>query len=205
MDMDNYSVPCDRLVYFRNTVVHIFNRRDMKKSLHELGRQFLYPHGHLDCIAKKGKELASRLFVPSRLMSGLMDLLRSMARQVFNWYLKNRYFISDDFDVLSSFHWRADGTLDELKTAQALVQRQDADISSRFKIASSYVWLDDMQRLRQESPNTCEGLSASFQQGTMMNYWEGRHASMSSPVSNSGQTMIIEGHCCICGNVSEEI
>ncbi|GIY59720.1 hypothetical protein CDAR_102151 [Caerostris darwini] len=100
---------------------------------------------------------------------------------------------------------RLDGTLDVLKTAQALVQRQDADISSRFKIASSYLWLDDMLRLRQESPNTCEGLLASFQQGTMMNYWEGRRASMSSPISNSGQTMIIEGHCCICGNVSEEI
>ncbi|GIX98629.1 hypothetical protein CEXT_690181 [Caerostris extrusa] len=113
----------------------------MKECLHKLGREFLYPHGHLDCIAKKGEESASTLFVPSRLKNALMDVLRSMARQAFNWYLHHRYFISDDFDVLSSFHWRLDGTLDELKTAQALVQRQDGDISSRFRIASSYLFV----------------------------------------------------------------
>ncbi|GIY67132.1 hypothetical protein CDAR_466121 [Caerostris darwini] len=110
--MDDYSVPCVQLMCLRNTVVDIFNRRDMKECLHELGRQFFYPHGHLACIAKKGEELASTLFVPSRLKSALMDLLRSMARQVFNWYLNHRYFISDDFDVLipSIGDWMAPST-----------------------------------------------------------------------------------------------
>ncbi|GIY98610.1 hypothetical protein CEXT_696461 [Caerostris extrusa] len=36
---------------------------------------------------------------------------------------------------------------------------------------------------------------ASLRQGTIMNYWEGTRAS----ISNSGEALIIEGNCCICG------
>ncbi|GIY15194.1 hypothetical protein CDAR_199341 [Caerostris darwini] len=138
--MDYYSVPSDQLMCLTKTVVVIFNRRDMKECLHELGRQFLYPHGHLDCIAKKGEEFASTI---------------------------RTFQVEKHIDRLASIYGET--------RAQALVQRQDADISSRFKIASSYLWLDDMQRLHEESPDTCKGLLASFRQGTMMNYWEGRH------------------------------
>ncbi|GIY99342.1 hypothetical protein CEXT_393031 [Caerostris extrusa] len=75
-----------------------------------------------------------------------MDVFRSMATEVFDWYLKQRNLISYDFDVLSSFHWRSDGKIDELKTAQALVRRQDADAASRFKIQLCHRLTNDFER-----------------------------------------------------------
>ncbi|GIX67465.1 hypothetical protein CDAR_110441 [Caerostris darwini] len=74
--------------------------------------------------------------------------------------------LCEEFDVLSSFHWRSDGTTDKLKTAQALVQRQDADSVSRFKIASNCRLTADLHRLIDESANTCMELIDSLLQST---------------------------------------
>ncbi|GIY99344.1 hypothetical protein CEXT_393041 [Caerostris extrusa] len=128
--MNTHSVPPLQFMCLRETVIHLFNRKDMKKCLHELG--FHDPHGYVDCIAKRGEELASTLPIPASVKHALMDVLRSMATEVFDWYIKQKYLISYDFDVISSFHWRSDCTIDEVKTAQALARRQDADIASRF-------------------------------------------------------------------------
>ncbi|GIY00287.1 hypothetical protein CEXT_146381 [Caerostris extrusa] len=130
----------------RETVIRIFNRTDVKKFLHKLGCLFLLPHRHLDCLEKRVKELTSTLPIPASMKYSLMDVLRSMAIEVFHWYIKQRYLISYDFDVLSSFHWRSDGTIDELKTAQALVRRQDADAVSRFKIELCHSLTNDFER-----------------------------------------------------------
>ncbi|GIX72142.1 hypothetical protein CEXT_545731 [Caerostris extrusa] len=127
--------------------------------------------------------------------NALIDVLRSMATEVFDWYTKHRHFISEDLDVLSSFHWRSDGTIEEIKTAEDLVQRQDADIGSRFKIACYYLLTVDMQRLMEESPYTCEGLFQSILQAVMMSLLARRRAYNSSSNSNFWQ----KSYCCICG------
>ncbi|GIY04554.1 hypothetical protein CDAR_93441, partial [Caerostris darwini] len=171
------------------------NRTDIKECLHKLGYHFLDPHAHLHCIKKRGNELASTLPIPVSVKNALMDVLRSMATEVFDWYIKHRRFISEGFDVFSSFHWRSDGTIEELKTAQALVQRQDADIGSRFKIACYYLLTVDMQRLMEESPYTCEGLFKSVRQAIMMSLLARRRAYNSSLNSNFWQ----KSFCCICG------
>ncbi|GIY54317.1 hypothetical protein CDAR_25581 [Caerostris darwini] len=132
------EIPPLQLMCLRETVILLFNRTDIKKFLHKLGCLFRRPHRHLDCIEKRGKDLASTLPIPASMKNALMDVFRSMATEVFDWYLKQRYLISYDFDVLSSFHWQSDGTIDKLKTAQALVRRQDADANSRFKIELCY-------------------------------------------------------------------
>ncbi|GIY55821.1 hypothetical protein CDAR_235721 [Caerostris darwini] len=134
--MNTHSVPPLTLMCLRETVILLFNRKDMKKCLHELG--FQDPHGYVDCIAKRAEDLASTLPIPVSVKNELMDVLRSMTTEVFDWYIKQKYLISYDFDVISSFHWRSDGTIDEVKTAQALERRQDADIASSFRIACFY-------------------------------------------------------------------
>ncbi|GIX88400.1 hypothetical protein CDAR_493281 [Caerostris darwini] len=163
--------------------------------LHKLGYHFLDPHAHLDCIEKRGKVLASSLPIPVSVKNALMDVLRSMAAEVFDWYIKHRHFISEVFDVFSSFHCRSDGTIKKLKTAEDLVQRQDADIGWRFKIACYYILTVDMQRLMEESPYTYEGLFKSIRQAILMSLFASRRAYNSSSNSNFWQ----KSFCCICG------
>ncbi|GIY99337.1 hypothetical protein CEXT_392991 [Caerostris extrusa] len=199
-----HSVPPLQLMCLTKAVIVIFNRADIKKCLHRLGYHFLDPHAHLHCIVKRGKELTSTLPIPERVKCALIDVLRSMAVEVFNWYIKHGHFIPDDFDVLSSFHWRSDGTIDELKTAQAWVEKQDADIGSSFKKVCNCL-LTSMQRLKKESPNTCEELSKLLRQVTRMSLLASRHDYNSSSNSNFEQTLRIESNCCICDNGAKEI
>ncbi|GIX72141.1 hypothetical protein CEXT_545721 [Caerostris extrusa] len=141
-----------QLTCLSRVVILIFNRTDIKKCLHELGCRIRRPRGHVDCIAERAKKLASTLPIPASMKNALIGVLRSMATEVFDWYMKHRHLISDGFNVLSSFHWRSDGTIEELKTAQALVRRQDADAPSRINIACRYHLTADMQRLSEEYP-----------------------------------------------------
>ncbi|GIX88392.1 hypothetical protein CDAR_493241, partial [Caerostris darwini] len=141
--MNTHTVPPLQLMCLTKAVIVIFNRTEMKNCLHKLGYHFLDPHAHLHCIVKRGKELAANLPIPDSVKSALIDVLRSMAIEVFDWYIKHRHLISDDLDVFSSFHWRSEGAIDELKTAKSLIQRQDADAHLRFKIASYYLLIDD--------------------------------------------------------------
>ncbi|GIY87671.1 hypothetical protein CEXT_432121 [Caerostris extrusa] len=195
--MDTHSAPPLQFRCLSKTVILLFNRTDIKKCLLELGRYFLHPHGHLDCIAKRGKELASTLPIPDSVKNALIDVLRSMATEVFDWCIEHRHFISDDFDVFSSFHWRSDGTIDELKTAKSLIQRQDVDVHLRFKIASYHLLIDDAWRLHEEFPNYLNDYFISISDNIMISYWERRRPGIFSPISNSEQTLIIDGNCCI--------
>ncbi|GIY16379.1 hypothetical protein CDAR_567991 [Caerostris darwini] len=193
--MDTHSVSTLQFMCLTETVILLFNRTDIKKCLHKLGYHFLDPHAHLDCIEKRGKEFASTLPIPVSVKNALIDVLRSMATEVFDWCIKHRHFISEVFDVFSSFHWRSDGTIEELKTAQALIRREDGDIGSRFKIACYYLLTVDMQRLMEESPNTYEGLFKSLRQAKMMSLLARRRGYNSFPNNNFWQKFC----CCICG------
>ncbi|GIX88396.1 hypothetical protein CDAR_493271 [Caerostris darwini] len=145
--MNSHSAPPLQLMCLTKAVIVLFNRTDMKNCLHRLGYHFLDPDAHLQCIVKRGKELAANLPIPDSVKSALIDVLRSMAIEVFDWYRKHGHFIPDDSDVLSSFHWRPDGTIDDLKTLQARLQKQDADIGSRFKKVCNSL-LTSIQKLK---------------------------------------------------------
>ncbi|GIY55819.1 hypothetical protein CDAR_235701 [Caerostris darwini] len=142
-----------QLMCLRETVILLFKRTDIKNFLHEFGCRFRRPHRHLECLEKRVKELASTLPIPARMKNTLLDMFLSMAIEVFDWYSKHGSLVPYDFDVLSSFHWRSDGTIDDLKTAQALVRRQDADANSRFRIAIGYNLTADIERIFEESAN----------------------------------------------------
>ncbi|GIY16375.1 hypothetical protein CDAR_567971 [Caerostris darwini] len=186
--MNTHAVPPLQLMCLRKAVIVLFNRTDMKKCLHRLGYHFLNPHVRLHCIVKRGKELAANLPIPDSVKSALIDVLRSMAIEVFNWYRKYGHFIPDDFDVLSSFHWRSDGAIDELKTVQTWVQKQDADIGSRFKKTCDSL-LTSIQKLKKESPNDCEELFKLLRQATRMSLLASRKDYNSSSNSNFEQTL----------------
>ncbi|GIY27452.1 hypothetical protein CDAR_604851, partial [Caerostris darwini] len=127
-----------QLMCLRETVILLFKKTDIKKFVHELGCRFRRPHSHLDCLENRVKVLASTLPIPASMKNTVMDMFRSMSMEVLDWYRKHRSLIFYDFDVLSSIHWRSDGTIDEQKTAQALERRQDADANSRLRVASGY-------------------------------------------------------------------
>ncbi|GIY06904.1 hypothetical protein CDAR_235671 [Caerostris darwini] len=134
----NTHVSSLQFMCLSKTIERLFNIADIKKRLHEIGHKCLHPHRHLAWLEMRGKELASSLPLPASVKNELMDVLLFMALEVCDWYEKHKYLISYDFEVLSSFHWRSDGTIDELKTAKALARRRDANIASRFRIASFY-------------------------------------------------------------------
>ncbi|GIY98673.1 hypothetical protein CEXT_76991 [Caerostris extrusa] len=106
-------------------------------------------------MAARGKELASTLPIPTIMKKPLFDVLESLALKFLNGMKHIVFFVCTDFDEFSSLCLRSDGTIDCLKTAQALVARQDANIIVRFRIACHYCLTADMQRLIEESPNIC--------------------------------------------------
>ncbi|GIY04558.1 hypothetical protein CDAR_93481 [Caerostris darwini] len=85
----------------------------------------------------------------------LFNVLESLALKIFKWYETHSSFVCNDFDEFSSLRLRSEGTIDNLKTAQALVERQDANPIARFRIACHHCLTADMQRLIEESPNIC--------------------------------------------------
>ncbi|GIY99340.1 hypothetical protein CEXT_393021 [Caerostris extrusa] len=109
--MVTHEVQPLQLICLSKVVIRVFNRTDIKMFFNKSGYRFVDPYGHLVCIAKRGEELASTLPIPVSVKNALIDVLRSMATEVFDWYIKHRHFISEDLDVLSSFHWRSDGTI----------------------------------------------------------------------------------------------
>ncbi|GIY04555.1 hypothetical protein CDAR_93451 [Caerostris darwini] len=197
--MDTHEVQPLQFMCLSKVAICIFNRTDIKKCIHELGCLIRRPRRHVDCIADRAKELASTLPLPASLKSVLMDVLRSRAIEVFDWYIKHRDLISYDFNVLSSFHWRPDGAIEELKTAQALVRRQDADIYSRISIACKYQLTADIQRLIDESMNMSMRLLVLNRHASVTNNPLTRLAFIKSYVSNILQLWEINFYCCICG------
>ncbi|GIZ03808.1 hypothetical protein CEXT_452331 [Caerostris extrusa] len=47
---------------------------------------------------------------------------------------------------MSSFHWRSEGSIDRVKTAQALLRREDAPVRMHLKFASRYCLEVDVRR-----------------------------------------------------------
>ncbi|GIX83729.1 hypothetical protein CDAR_374501, partial [Caerostris darwini] len=56
--------------------------------------------------------------------------------------------LEPDFDDVSSFHWRSECSIDTVKTAQALIRREDAPVTMRLKFATRYCLEEDVRRLR---------------------------------------------------------
>ncbi|GIY94520.1 hypothetical protein CEXT_357401 [Caerostris extrusa] len=78
---------------------------------------------------------------------------------------------------MTSFHWRFEGTINRLKTAQSLVQRQDASISTRLQIACHYCLTVDIHKLWElapspkEYPDVMNGYLSNIRNSVWGRYW----------------------------------
>ncbi|GIY04557.1 hypothetical protein CDAR_93471 [Caerostris darwini] len=189
---------------FSKIALQIYNDRDIKSCLMDLVRHMrIMKETNLEedmditeeipkFMETRGKELASTLPIPTIMKKPLFDALESLALEIFKWYETHSFFVCTDFDEFSSLCLRSDGTIDCLKTAQTLVERQDANIIVRFRIACHYCLTADMQRLIEESPNICtrafEALPYFF---PWLDYWFKKLPAI-SPASTETTDLLVQ-------------
>ncbi|GIY81421.1 hypothetical protein CDAR_434061 [Caerostris darwini] len=90
----------------------------------------------------------SVLKIPEKLKPDLIFVLKSTLRLIYRWFIDHSEVLEPDFDDVSSIQWRSEGTIDIIKTAQALVRREDAPLTMRLIFATSYCLEEEVLRLR---------------------------------------------------------
>ncbi|GIY54985.1 hypothetical protein CEXT_296351 [Caerostris extrusa] len=90
----------------------------------------------------------TNLKIPEKLKPDLIFVLKSMVLVTCKWFMDHSDILEPDFDDVSSFHWRCEGTIDRVKTAQALVRREDAPVTMRLRFATCYCLEEDVRRLQ---------------------------------------------------------
>ncbi|GIX67871.1 hypothetical protein CEXT_806701 [Caerostris extrusa] len=81
------------------------------------------------------------------LKTDLIIVLKATVVLICMWFMDNSDILELDFDYISRFQWRSEGTIDSVRTAQALVSREDAPATMRRTSASSYCLEVDVRRL----------------------------------------------------------
>ncbi|GIY98671.1 hypothetical protein CEXT_76981 [Caerostris extrusa] len=200
---------------FSKIALQIYNDRDIKNCLLYLVRyRRILKETNLEedtvitgprftFVVTRGKELASTLPIPTPMKEPLLNVVESFVLKIFKWYEALSSFVCDDLDEYSSLCLRSDGTIDNLKTAQAMVKSQDANPIVRFRIACHYCLIADIQRLIGESPNICtRSIEAYPYYSPWLDYWTKTLPAISPPsaetalqlveyIENEGQLMYL--------------
>ncbi|GIZ03806.1 hypothetical protein CEXT_452311 [Caerostris extrusa] len=58
------------------------------------------------------------------LKTDLIIVLKATVVLICMWFMDNSDILELDFDYISRFQWRCEGTIDSVRTAQALVRRE---------------------------------------------------------------------------------
>ncbi|GIZ01102.1 hypothetical protein CEXT_529491 [Caerostris extrusa] len=147
-----FFIPSLQHMEYSKIAVTLCNQADMKAPFNELKEwrgHLLYPTKLLYTIfAEKGKQKVSVLKIPEKLKPDLIFVLKSTVLLIYRWFMDHSDVLEPDFDDVSSIQWRSEGTIDIVKTAQALARREDAPLKMRLKFAISYCLEQDVLRLR---------------------------------------------------------
>ncbi|GIY50002.1 hypothetical protein CDAR_221991 [Caerostris darwini] len=148
-----FFVPSLQHMAFSKIAVALCNQADMKAPFNELKTfmMVVYPKEILDiilAIVETAKQKINDLRIPEMLKPDLIIVLKSTVLLITDWFIDHSDILEPDFDDVSSFHWRSECSIDTVKTAQALVRREDAPVTMRLKFASSYCLEEDVRRLR---------------------------------------------------------
>ncbi|GIX79875.1 hypothetical protein CDAR_403451 [Caerostris darwini] len=148
-----FFVPSLQHMAYSKIAVTLCNQTDMKAPFNELKSFSIrpYPKGLRDiifAIVDRAKQKMSNLKIPEKLKPDLIFVLKSMVLVICKWFMDHPDILEPDFDDVSSFHWRCEGTIDRVKTAQALVRREDAPVTMRLEFATCYCLEEDVRRLR---------------------------------------------------------
>ncbi|GIY30710.1 hypothetical protein CEXT_303651 [Caerostris extrusa] len=146
-----FFVPSLQHMAYSKIAVALCNQADMKAPFKELKKLSTIPHPTelLDTIfAEKVKQKMSVLKIPEKLKPDLIFVLKSTVLLIYEWFIDHSEVLELDFDDVSSIQWRSEGTIDILKTGQALVRREDTPATMCRVYASSYCLETDVLRLR---------------------------------------------------------
>ncbi|GFT25387.1 uncharacterized protein NPIL_671571 [Nephila pilipes] len=81
---------------------------------------------------------------PLSLQEKIMSLMKPISYEVEKWKEQHETFTGNQVDqrITSKFHWKADGTIDRLKTASSLIQSDVLQMRHRFRLACNY-WQEE--------------------------------------------------------------
>ncbi|GIY31555.1 hypothetical protein CDAR_251461 [Caerostris darwini] len=136
-----FAVPSLQHMAYSKIAVALCNQTDMKAPFNELKtfNIFVYPKEILDiilAIVERAKQKINDLRIPEMLKPDLIIVLKSTVLLINDWFIDHSDILEPDFDDVSSFYWRSECSIDTVKTAQALVRREDAPVTMRLKFAS---------------------------------------------------------------------
>ncbi|GIY24728.1 hypothetical protein CDAR_401671 [Caerostris darwini] len=141
--------------------VTLCNQADMKAPFNEF-KTFItdlsYPKTLpviISGVVERAKQKTSVLKIPEKLMPDLIFVLKSTVLIIFKWFIDHLHVREPDFDDVSSIQWRSEGTIDIIKTAQALVQREDASLTMRRVIVPSYCLETDIFHIAKYRAKLC--------------------------------------------------
>ncbi|GIY46983.1 hypothetical protein CDAR_64721 [Caerostris darwini] len=123
-----FFVPSLQHMAYSKIAVALCYQADMKAPFNELKKHSTipYPTELIDTIfAEKVKQKMSVLKIPEKLKPDLIFVLKSTVLLIHKWFIDHSEVLEPHFDDVSSIQWRSEGTIDILKTAQALVRRED--------------------------------------------------------------------------------
>ncbi|GIY36761.1 hypothetical protein CDAR_20031 [Caerostris darwini] len=148
-----FFVPSLQHMAYSKITVALCNQTDMKAPFNELKTVIMVvcPKDLLDiilAIVERAKQKINYLRIPEMLKPDLIIVLKSTVLLINDWFIDHSDILEPDFDDVSSFHWRSECSIDTVKTAQALVRREDAPVTMRLKFATRYCLEEDVRRLR---------------------------------------------------------
>ncbi|GIY83642.1 hypothetical protein CDAR_61081 [Caerostris darwini] len=146
-----FFVPSLQHMTYMKIAVTLCNQTDMKAPFNELKTFHIDPYateqfGIAFSIVDRATQKVNVLQIPEKLKQDLISVLESTVLRIDDWFIEHSYILEPDFDDMSSFHWRSEGSIDRVKTAQALLRREDAPARMRFKFASRYCLEVDVRR-----------------------------------------------------------
>ncbi|GIY04559.1 hypothetical protein CDAR_93491 [Caerostris darwini] len=152
--INTFSPPSLLQLSLLKTAIAICNHEIIKKMFQQLKKylipeedNFLQRDAVLKSIKGIGREHVLVLKIPKSVQAILIAVFDRRIDEIYIWYLRHRDCLCSDFDEASSFYWTSEGTIDRLKTAQQIVQRNDANEILRFKMASVYCLETDLESI----------------------------------------------------------
>ncbi|GIY83640.1 hypothetical protein CEXT_30791 [Caerostris extrusa] len=101
----------------------------------------------IQSVVEKGNEIIFALQIPKSLKETLTGVFKATVLDINIWFSEHKFFLHIYFDILSSLHWNAEGSINRLKTAQALIQRNEASDILLLTLAATYCLEVDLERL----------------------------------------------------------
>ncbi|GFT22726.1 uncharacterized protein NPIL_621101 [Nephila pilipes] len=81
---------------------------------------------------------------PLSLQQKIMSFMKPISYEVEMWKKQHETFTGKQIDqrIMNKFHWKTDGTIDRLKTANSLIQSDVLQMRHRFRLACNY-WQEE--------------------------------------------------------------